>query len=99
MINRTLFVIVLAVVAQTMAAQPLYEMPRSAQSGLSSFENPNGIKGNGGKTNKSTKGNVFEWIQPGETKSLLNIAGQGTVQRIWLTIDQNPVKLRSKNNN
>ena len=26
---------------------------------------------------------------------MLNINGQGIIQRIWMTIDQNPVKLRS----
>jgi hypothetical protein len=26
---------------------------------------------------------------------LLNINGEGIIQRIWLTIDQNPLKLRS----
>ena len=61
-------------VIQTMAQQ-LYEMPAGAQSRLSSFENPNGVKGSGGKTNKTAKGNAFEWIKAGETKSLLNING------------------------
>lgn len=77
------------------SAQQLYEMPKNAQSRLSSFENPNGIKGSGGETNKTAKGNAFEWMQPGETKTLLDIQGEGMVQRIWLTIDKNPVKLRS----
>ena len=76
-------------------AQSLYEMPANPQSRLSSFENPNGIKGNGGKTNKTAKGNAFENMEPGETKQLLNINGEGTIQRIWLTIDHSPVKLRS----
>ena len=70
-------------------------MPNAAESRLSSFENPNGIKGQGGKTNKMAKGNAFEFIKPGETKTLLDIKGQGSIQRIWLTIDQTPVKLRS----
>ena len=76
-------------------AQSLYEMPVNPQSRLSSFENPNGIKGNGGKTNKTAKGNAFEFVEPGETKNLLDITGEGTIQRIWLTIDHSPLKLRS----
>ena len=48
-------------------------MPKDAESRLSSFENPNGIKGQGGKTNKTAKGNAFEFIKAGETKTLLNI--------------------------
>lgn len=76
-------------------AQQLFEMPANVESSLSSFENPNGVKGAGGKTNKTAKGNAFEWLLPGETKSLLNISGSGSIGRIWLTIDQNPIKLRS----
>src|SRR5215204_5017223 len=76
-------------------SQTLYEMPANPQSRLSSFENPNGIKGNGGKTNKTAKGNAFENMEPGETKNLLDIKGEGAIQRIWLTIDYSPVKLRS----
>jgi len=70
-------------------------MPANPQSRLSSFENPNGIKGNGGTTNKTAKGNAFENMEPGETKKLLDIKGEGTIQRIWLTIDHSAVKLRS----
>ena len=77
------------------AAQQLYEIPKKADSRLSSFENPNGVKGQGGKTNKTAKGRAFEVIKTGETKTLLNINGEGIIQRIWLTIDQNPLKLRS----
>jgi len=79
----------------TGSAQQLYEMPKGTESRLSSFENPNGIKGQGGKSNKTAKGRAFEVIKTGETKTLLNINGEGIIQRIWLTIDQNPVKLRS----
>ena len=76
-------------------AQQLYQMPNAVESRLSSFENPNGLKANGGKTNKGAKGNAFESVKPGETKTLLKVSGEGTIRRIWMTIDQNPVKLRS----
>jgi len=76
-------------------AQSFYEMPVNSQSRVSSFENPNGIKGNGGKTNKTAKGHAFEFIEIGQTKNLLDIKGEGTIQRIWLTIDHSPLKLRS----
>ena len=92
---RIVFSLFFSCLALKISAQQLYEMPKNAQSRLSSFENPNGIKGSGGKTNRTAKGNAFEWMQPGETKPLLNIQGEGMVQRIWLTIDKNPVKLRS----
>ena len=75
--------------------EKLYLLPEKTESRVSSFENPNGLKGKGGQTNKTAKGNAFQWIQPNETKTLLDIKGQGIIQRIWLTIDQNPIKLRS----
>src|ERR1700733_3997986 len=88
-----LLIFICAVVAGH--AQQLYQMPAGAESRLSSFENPNGLKANGGKTNKTAKGHAFELMKPGETKILLSIKGEGTIRRIWMTIDQNPLKLRS----
>ncbi len=79
----------------TTNAQQLFEMQKNAESRLSSFENPNGIKGQGARTNKTAKGNAFEVMQAGETKTLLDIKGEGMIQRIWMTLDQTPVRLRS----
>lgn len=76
-------------------SQALYQLPKGVQSRLSSFENPNGLPGKGGQTNKTAKGNAFENLEPGQVKSLLAVKGQGMIQRIWLTIDQSPRKLRS----
>jgi hypothetical protein len=92
---KYLFIILCLQPLIILRAQSLYEMPPNPQSRLSSFENPNGVKGNGGKTNKTAKGNAFEFIEAGQTKNLLNIKGEGTIQRIWLTIDHSPLKLRS----
>jgi len=77
------------------SAQQIFQMPRNSESRLSSFENPNGIKSNGGKTNKSAKGNAFETIKEGETKTLIDVNGQGIIQRIWLTVNRSPIMLRS----
>jgi hypothetical protein len=92
---KKIAILLLLPIAMQSAAQTIYEMPVKTESRLSSFENPNGIKGNGGKTNKTAKGNAFEWVKPGEVKMLLDITGEGIIQRIWMTIDQDPVKLRS----
>lgn len=92
---RSLLLSVSLVLSVYAAAQAIYEMPAAAESRLSSFENLNGTKGQGGKTNKTGKGRAFEFMKAGETKTLLNIRGEGIIQRIWMTIDQNPVKLRS----
>lgn len=93
--GKCLVLAVAMTISLTAMSQSLYEMPENTQSRLSSFENLNGVKGNGGKTNRGAKGNAFEWIQPGETKTLLDVNGPGIIQRVWMTIDQNPVKLRS----
>ena len=92
---RTLLFFLFNYFAFALQAQQLYEIPKGAESRVSSFENPNGLKGNGGKTNKTAKGNAFELIKPGETKTLLNINGEGSIRRIWMTIDRTPLKLRS----
>jgi len=92
---KSVIVSVLLVLSLGSAAQQLFEMPALVDSRLSSFENPNGQKGQGGKTNKTAKGSAFEVVNPGEIKTLLNVNGEGIIQRIWLTIDQNPLKLRS----
>jgi hypothetical protein len=75
--------------------EPLYEFPGNRSSRVSSFENLNGKKGSGAMTNKTAKGHAFEVIKPGETKTLLDINNSGIIQRIWLTVDQNPLMLRS----
>jgi hypothetical protein len=92
---RIFFLLLFNCITLLISAQQLYEIPKGAESRLSSFENINGIKGNGGKTNQTAKGNAFELINPGEEKTLLDVTGEGTIRRIWMTIDRNPLKLRS----
>lgn len=78
-------------------AQSLYTLPENFQSStISSFENINGIKGEGGKTNLSAKGNAFEGLKSGESKILLDIDGPGIIQRMWFTVrDRSPEIMRS----
>ena len=81
---------------QELRAQQLYEMPKGAQSRVSSFENMNGVKGNGGRENNGAKGHAFEQVKAGETKTLLDIKGAGVIGRIWCTAsDRSPEMLRS----
>jgi hypothetical protein len=76
--------------------QQLFEMPKDVQSRVSSFENLNGLKGNGGKDNQGAKGHAFEPIRAGETKTLLDIKEAGIICRIWCTVfDRSPKMLRS----
>ena len=46
--------------AGKLSAQELYTMPQGVNSRVSSFENLNGVKGEGGQTNKTAKGSAFE---------------------------------------
>jgi len=83
--------------ANGILAQNLYTLPENFKnSSISSFENLNGIKGEGGKTNKSAKGNAFESLMRGESKTLLDIEGPGIIQRMWFTVrDRSPEMMRS----
>jgi len=78
-------------------AQNLYMLPENFNSStISSFENLNGIKGEGGKTNKSAKGNAFEALKSGQSKVLLEVEGSGIIQRMWFTVrDRTPEMMRS----
>jgi len=78
-------------------AQQLYVLPQGFESsGMSSFENLNGVKGAGGKTNHTAKGNAYESLKAGESKTLLEVSGTGIIQRIWVTVrDRSPEMLRS----
>ncbi|MDB5278145.1 MAG: hypothetical protein JWR61_3100 [Ferruginibacter sp.] len=82
---------------QILLAQQLYQMPEGVQqSTISSFENINGIKNAGGKTNNTGKGNAFEDLKAGASKTLLNVQGAGIIQRMWFTVrDRSPEMLRS----
>ena len=74
-------------------AQELYKMNSGAQSGISSFENLNGAKGSGGKTNKTAKGNAFESLKANQKKVLLDVKGAGIIQRMWYTINDRSEKM------
>ena len=78
-------------------AQNLYTLPQNFKSSsVSSFENLNGIKGAGGKTNHSAKGNAAEDLKSGQSKTLLEIEGAGIIQRMWFTLrERSPEMMRS----
>jgi len=78
-------------------AQNLYTLPENFNSSsLSSFENLNGMKGEGGKTNNSAKGNAFEGLKSAQSKVLLEVEGPGIIQRMWFTVrDRSPEMMRS----
>jgi hypothetical protein len=93
---RNILSLVLAFAFIRSDAQELFRMPEGVSSRISSFENPNGVKGAGGKSNKTAKGNAFESLKAGESKILLQTNSPGIIQRMWFTIqNRNPEMLRS----
>jgi D-arabinan exo alpha-(1,3)/(1,5)-arabinofuranosidase (non-reducing end) len=64
-----------------------------------SFENPSGEPGAGGKAASNLgagrKGAPAREIKPGETVTLCDISGRGTIRHIWLTTEQQPTIQRS----
>jgi len=64
-----------------------------------SFENPTGAPGEGGKAASKLgvgrKGRPMQNVRPGQTVTLCDIAGPGTIRHIWMTTRSEPVNLRS----
>jgi hypothetical protein len=74
----------------------LFEKPRGVQTRWISFENAGVGRGRAGLENKGNKGHAFDRIAAGESKTLLDLTGSGTIGRIWLTVnDRSPDMLRS----
>jgi hypothetical protein len=93
---QPLLIAALLFISVQLSAQELYTMPKGQHSRISSFENLNGVKGGGGKTNQTGKGAAFESLKAGESKTLLNVNSAGMIQRIWVTIsDRSLTMLRS----
>jgi hypothetical protein len=76
--------------------QELYLKKPGAQTRWANFENPLGEKGGGGKTNLGAKGRACQPVEPGQTWTLMETTGSGTVDQIWLTVpDRSALLLRS----
>src|ERR1043165_1352369 len=86
----------LMILTVTATAQELFEIPTGKQTRWTSFENPTGAKGSGGKENDGAKGHAFDMIEPGGSRVMLDYKGAGIVERIWLTVNErSPQMLRS----
>ena len=74
----------------------LFVFDNNQETRWSTPENPNGEKGNGGRSNDGAKGHAFDSIGPGQSYILLDIQNPGIINRMWITInDQSPEMLRS----
>jgi len=73
----------------------LYRYRAGEQTHWVSPENPSGAKGAGGLENKGAKGHAFDTIPVGGKHVLAEIKGAGTIDRIWVTMeDRSPEALR-----
>jgi hypothetical protein len=95
--KKFITLLTVTVLSSSVSAQVLYKLPDSFRgSSISSFENLNGLKGSGGKSNHSAKGNAFEGLKSGESKTLLDIKEAGMIERMWFTVrDRSPRMMRS----
>jgi hypothetical protein len=85
----------LATAAATQDQSDLYRYRPHEQTRWISPENPTGAKGAGARENKGAKGHAFETIALGGSHALADIRGPGTIQRMWITIeDRSPEALR-----
>jgi hypothetical protein len=77
---------VLFLAAATASAQSLFDLPTGVETRWYSFENREGRRGEGGRTQAGRKGAAYKVIAPGERVVLADVAGPGVVRRIWLTV-------------
>jgi hypothetical protein len=77
------------------AAQDLYQY-QPPQPRWASPENPGAAPGEGGRENRGAKGRPYETLRAGQSLTLADIQGPGTIRRIWITIsDRSPRMLRA----
>lgn len=70
----------------------IYKKSSHLQTRWASFENPTAGKGEGAKTNRGAKGFAFDSIEPGDSRTLLQVQGAGMVRRMWFTLGPRTVK-------
>lgn len=86
---------------QPTSPDQLYDLGTGIESRSASFENPTGEPGEGGKTASNLgvgrKGFPAKFIEPGETVTLCDVEGSGTIRHIWMTggFKDKPIALRS----
>jgi len=88
-------VLSLAAAAPAAAQDSLFRYQPGEQTRWVSPENSTGAKGAGARENRGAKGHAFETIALGGSHVLADIGGAGTIDRIWMTLeDRSPEALR-----
>jgi hypothetical protein len=73
----------------------LFEKPAGVETRWFSPENPTGAPGLGGLDNLGSKGRPYVPVASGDSLTLMDYRGSGTICRIWVTIaDRSPEMLR-----
>ncbi|MGE5562212.1 MAG: glycoside hydrolase family 172 protein [Bacillota bacterium] len=86
----------LAIAGAAPAGDDLFRYRADEQTHWASPENRTARKGGGGIENQGAKGHAWDNILPGATYTLANVSGAGTIDRIWMTIDdRSPEMLRA----
>lgn len=94
--KASLAILVLLASSIGLKGQELYQYQPEKETRWVSFENTTGDKGGGGKENRGAKGHAFDQIPAGGAVELVDMAGSGTIRRIWLTLsNRSPEMLRS----
>jgi hypothetical protein len=79
-------VVISTVSVLTAGGQNLFDIPSGVKTRWVSFENITGAPGQGGKANDGRKGASDRPIKSGETVTLADLDGPGTIRRIWCTL-------------
>jgi hypothetical protein len=81
--------------AQESSGMPLYRFQPGSEPRWASPENPTAAKGAGARENRGAKGHAFDTIPMGKSLVLADIRGAGTIDRMWMTLeDRSPDALR-----
>ena len=81
--------------ARAQDGSDLYRYQPRQETRWASPENPTAGRGIGGRENRGAKGHAFETIPVGGSLVLADISGAGTIDRMWMTIeDRSPEALR-----
>lgn len=93
------YVFCLGAMAQGQFIQEPYHLNSGLESRTISFENPKGERGAAGKTSSNLglgrKGSPSIEFKAGETVTLCDIAGPGTIRHLWITTQSDSVMLRA----
>ena len=96
--NKTLFLFSLLFLIscnqkENNSSSEIFSFNPDIETRWSSGENLNGIKGGGARENNGAKGHPQDAIEARSTRTLLDIQGQGIINRMWFTINDRSLQM------